>query len=459
MSPEKVGAIDDPVQLAEVIRLEYGAQLPAAPPRESHFDRERRREKTKLVLEKEVMAHVNRVRVGAGRQVLSVEQEDHVVELVLSAMFLLPHLFGILEREPLAEDLMVIGSDPVRVDLATGEIKEYPPLVPVDEALERVISNVAMDHHRPFSFETPFVDVQLAPHLRFHGQGFDVVSRPAIFIRVHRVLGASIDEMVAAGSMSRGIGYMLGEVVKEGKLSVAFTGVQGSGKTTLLRATLLSYPETTRVVTVETDFELGMVGLGRRFTQEMQARLPVTSKWQGIDTAALMPHTLRTRADLTVLGEVRGQEAPAAIRAAGIGQGTMCTVHGISAQAGLEQFVDRMGESGTPQEIARRMVYGAFDIVVHCEMNPNNRLRWVSEVVAPLLEGGEPKVHHLWERSPYAGDMRARASKVVWPALLSQRIRSYFPDFDEDRARDDTYAPHTRVGVPDSARNGHGVHA
>ena len=152
-------------------------------------------------------------------------------------------------------------------------------------------------------------------------------------------------------------------------------------------------------------------------------------------------------------------KAPAAIRAAGIGAGTMCTVHGISAQAGLEQFVDRMGESGTPQEIARRMVYGAFDVVVHCEMNPNNRLRWVGEVVAPLLEGGEPKIHHLWEPSPHAGDLRARASKVVWPALLTQKIRSYFPDFDEARARDDSYAPHTRVGVPDPSRNGHGVHA
>ena len=189
MSPEKVGLLDDPVQLAEALRLEYGAQLPAAEPRESHRDRELRREKTKYALEQEVMPRVNRARVSAGRPVLSVEQEDHVVELVLSAMFLLPHLFGILEREPLAEDLMVFGADPVRVDLATGEIKEYPPLVPFDAALERVISNVAMDHHRPFSFEAPFVDVQLAPHLRFHGQGFDVVSRPAIFIRVHRVLG------------------------------------------------------------------------------------------------------------------------------------------------------------------------------------------------------------------------------------------------------------------------------
>ena len=458
MNTEKIGGLDDPVQLAEAIRLEYGAQLPAAPPRESHSDRERRREKTQFALEKDVMPLINRARVQAARPVLSVDEEDHVVELVLSAMFLLPHLFGILEREPMAEDLVVFGADPVRVDLADGQIKEYAPLVPFDAALERIISNVAMDHHRPFSFEAPFVDVQLAPHLRLHGQGFDVVSRPAIFIRVHRVLGATIDEMVAAGSMSRGLGYMLKTVVPEAQLSVNVTGPQGSGKTTVLRAMLLAYPESTRMVTVESDFELGMVSLGRRWTQEMQARLPVTSKWQGITPAGLMPHTLRTRADVLVIGEVRGDEGAAAIRAAGVGQGAMCTVHGISAQAGLEQLVDRLAETGTPQDIARRMTYGAFDIVVHCTVNPGNRLRWVGEVVAPLLEGGEPKIHQLWEPPPHASDLRPRASKVVWPAQLLNKIRSRFPDFDEDLARDDTYAPHTRIGVADPSRNGHGVH-
>ena len=41
-----------------------------------------------------------------------LEEEDLVVELVLSAMFLLPHVLGILEREPLAEDLVVFGAGP-----------------------------------------------------------------------------------------------------------------------------------------------------------------------------------------------------------------------------------------------------------------------------------------------------------------------------------------------------------
>ena len=458
MNVERIGLVDDPGQLAELIRREYGAQLPPASPRESHREREARQEKTKWVLEHEVLPRVNEARIRVSNPALSVEVEDLVVELVLSAMFLLPHVLGILEREPLAEDLVVYGGDPTRLDLADGTSREYPPLVSDDPALERVISNVAQDHHRPFSFESPTVDVQLSPRLRFHGQGFDVVSRPAIFIRVHRALGADIADLFEAGTMSAGLAYLLGTVVPRARLSVLLSGVQGAGKTTVLRALALAYPPETRMVTVETDFELGLVGLGRRWVQEMQARLPVTSKDRGITCGDLMPSTLRTRADVILVGEVRGDEGAAAIRAANIGQGTMATVHGYSADAGLEQLVDRLSEHGTPQEISRRMVYKAFDLVVQCDMDAQ-RLRWIGEVVHPLLEGDQPKVHTLYEPSEHGTDRRARASATVWPARLLRKIRMNFPDFDESLARDDTYRPHGRIGVVDPAHNGEQVSA
>ncbi len=239
---DRIGTLDDLSQLADLIRREFGAQLPAAPPRESYHEREVRQEKTKFALETDVMPQINEARVRASNPVLSLEQEDRVVEMILSSMFLLPHLLGILEREPLAEDLLVIGAGPVRVDRADGTFELYPPLVSEDRALERVISDVAQAHHRPFSFESPAVDVQLSPRLRFHGQGFDVVRRPAIFIRVHRVLGATVDDMFESGAISAGMAYLLGTVVPNARLSAAFSGVQGSGKTTQLRAALLAYP-------------------------------------------------------------------------------------------------------------------------------------------------------------------------------------------------------------------------
>lgn len=456
MSVDPIGLVDDPAQLAELIRREYGAQLPPAPPRESHHERELRQEKTKFVLETEVMPRINDARVRASNPVLAIEDEDRVVELILSSMFLLPHLLGILEHEPLGEDLVVFGAGPARVDRADGTMKLYPPLVSDDAALERVISNVAQDHHRPFSFESPTVDVQLSPRLRFHGQGFDIVSRPAIFIRVHRVLGAGIADMFEAGTMSAGIAYLLGTVVPGAQLSAAFSGVQGSGKTTQLRATMLAYPTDTRMLTIETDFELGLAALGRPWTQEMQARLPVTSKDRGIDCGDLMLPALRSRAHVVGIGEVRGGEGAAAVRAANVGQGTLITVHGVSAVAGLEQLVDRVCEAGTPREIARRMVYQSFDLVVQCSMAPN-RTRWISEVVHPLMEGDQPKIHTLYEPSPHAGDGRARAAATGWPAQLLHKIHMNFAEFDMAAATDDTYRPLGRVGVADPQRNGHGA--
>lgn len=454
MNVERIGLVDAPSELAELIRREYGAQLPPSPTRETHRDRDARQERTKWVLEHDVMPEINKARIRAGRPALSVLEEDLIVEMVLSSMFLLPHVLGILEREPLAEDLVVFGSGPTRLDLFNGEVRIYPPLVSSDQALERVISDVAAAHHRPFSFESPFVDVQLTPRIRFHGEGFDVAGRPAIFVRVHRVLGVTIVELFEAGTMSAGLQYFLGTVVPQAGLSVLVTGIQGSGKTTVLRSLLLGYPDDTRLTTIETDFELGMVGLGRQWTHEMQARLPVTTKDRGITPADMIAPALRT-GGMMAIGEVRGAEGGPAIRAANVGVGAMATVHGHSAEAGMEQLVDRVAESGTPLEIARRMVYKAFDVVVHCEMSTRNRLRWIGEVVHPLMEGDRPKVHTLYEPSLSAPDGRARASATGLPPQLLHKIRLNFPDFDEDRMRNDLYLPHTRAGTPGASINGH----
>ena len=195
------------MELAERIRREFGAQLPAAPVRESHADRDRRQEQTKFELETKVLPIVNEQRVAGREPALSEAEEDIVVELILSAMFLLPRLYGILAGEPLAEDVLVFPGQPVRVDRADGTKSYYPALARTAEELTQMIADVAATHHRPFSFEHPFVDVQLSPRLRFHGQGFDVVSRPAIFIRVHRVMGATFDDLFWCAGLGQDDGF------------------------------------------------------------------------------------------------------------------------------------------------------------------------------------------------------------------------------------------------------------
>ena len=59
-------------ELAEWVRREYGDQLPANPGRESHLARERRQEKTKYVLETDVMPRINDLRVQHATTPLTV---------------------------------------------------------------------------------------------------------------------------------------------------------------------------------------------------------------------------------------------------------------------------------------------------------------------------------------------------------------------------------------------------
>ena len=70
------------MELAERIRREFGAQLPAAPVRESHADRDRRQEQTKFELETKVLPIVNEQRVASREPALSEAEEDIVVELI-----------------------------------------------------------------------------------------------------------------------------------------------------------------------------------------------------------------------------------------------------------------------------------------------------------------------------------------------------------------------------------------
>ena len=65
VNADRLGTVDDLAQLADLIRREFGAQLPAAPPRESHHEREVRQEKTKFSLETDVMPQINEMRVRA----------------------------------------------------------------------------------------------------------------------------------------------------------------------------------------------------------------------------------------------------------------------------------------------------------------------------------------------------------------------------------------------------------
>ena len=420
--------IDDIDQLVLDTRRQWGDRLPLPTRDESAAERDLRERATRDVLERVVLPELDRQRAERRADPLDEADRALLVDLVVSEVFGLPRLLNVL-RDPMVTDVLVFGCDPVRVERADGSHQMLPPLVRRDRDLERIIYDTATARRRPFNRENPFVDLELEPGVRFHGEGFDVVQRPLVTIRRASVFGSCLDDLATRGMLPLGAARLLRAAVAAG-LHVVVCGRMGAGKTTLLRSLVHEIDPSDVIVTVETDFELNVAALGRHpYVHAYQARLPSTSDGAGISCEAMMIPALRTRADWIIVGEVRGAEAGALVQAMSIGQGAMATVHGGSARDGIERLAELIAfHTGVELRTARWQVYRSVDLVVHVD-GDNRTGRHVTEIVAPGVEedGARFVVHRLFARVGSSGET-SPASAPQRPML--ERLCHADPSFD-----------------------------
>jgi Flp pilus assembly CpaF family ATPase len=395
--------------LVTEVRRSFGDRFPVPTRDESSAERDLREEITRDLLDRVVLPELD-VQRRAGRLAALLDSERRaLVELVLSEMFGLPKLLSVL-RDPQVTDVLVFGADPVRVERADGSVELRPPLVRRDRDLERIIYDTAAARRRPFNREHPFVDLELSPGIRFHGEGFDVVARPLVTVRRAAVFGASLDDLGRRGMLDpAAIGLLRAAVAA--KMSIVVAGRMGAGKTTMLRALVAEIDQSDVIVTIETDFELNVVRMGtHRFVHAYQARVPSTIDGRGISCADMMVPAVRTRADWIVVGEVRADEGAALVQAMSIGQGAMATVHGGSAKDGLERLAELIAfHNGTDLHMARWQVYRSVDLVVHTHGDHHSG-RVVTEIVAPSVEsdGARFVVHRIMAPTSNGRDRLAR---------------------------------------------------
>lgn len=429
--------------LAADVRRAYGDRFPLPRRDETAADRELREEITRDLLENTVLADLERQRLSQRLTPLGDAEQQALVELVLSEMFGLPKLLSVL-RDPTVTDVLVFGADPVRVERSDGTRQLLSPLVRRDRDLERIIYDTAAARRRPFNREHPFVDLELEPGVRFHGEGFDVVARPLVTIRRAAVFGADLDDLAGRGMLDDAAVALLRAAVAA-DMSILVAGRMGSGKTTLLRALIAEIDPADVLVTIESDFELNVGQMGTHpFVHAYQARIPSTNDGTGISCADMMVPAVRTRADWIVVGEVRGAEGAAMVGAMSIGQGTMATVHGGSAKDGLERLAELIAaNSGVELRMARWQVYRSVDLVVHT-YGDNETGRWVTEIVAPSVEedGGRFVVHRVMGPHPGAVDGRARVLSEPQRAMLD-RLLAADAEFSADwwHRRPETHRP------------------
>jgi type IV secretion system protein VirB11 len=232
--------------------------------------------------------------------------------------------------------------------------------------LARLARQVAALNHQGISREHPLLSASLPD-----GSRIQIAAPPAtrgdlaIAIRKHVSADLTLDDYVSAGGF-RGIrktgdaqtaaldrvrslinegdiASALREAVR-GRLNILISGGTSSGKTTFLNALIREIPIEERLILIEDTPEMRLAhenAVGLIAARSALGEAAVTAN-------DLVSASLRMRPDRIILGELRGPEAFAFLRAINTGHpGSMTTIHADSVERAFEQLALLVLEGGS----------------------------------------------------------------------------------------------------------------
>ncbi len=216
---------------------------------------------------------------------------------------------------------------------------------------------------------------------RFQGLLPPLVDRPTFTIRKRPKRIFTLDDYVASGVLAAAGARSIRHAIAQ-RQNILVAGGTGSGKTTLVNA-ILNEPDfqMQRVVLIEDTRELQCSAPDRveLLTKNTQPKVTMND---------LLRMTLRLRPDRIVVGEVRGGEALALLKAWNTGHpGGVATIHANSAEDALYRLEDLIGE--VSQTVPQRSIASAINLVVFIKRIAAVPGRVVSEIlqVADFSDG------------------------------------------------------------------------
>jgi pilus assembly protein CpaF len=225
-------------------------------------------------------------------------------------------------------------------------------------------------------------------------------AEPALTVRKQPKEIVTLDKMLQQGMLSPDMRLFLEQAVR-GRLNILVSGGSGAGKTTLLRALSNFVDPNQRIITCEEIDELhaddrlpNVVALTTFKKVDSEGRII-----RRVELEDLVRESLRMRGDRVWVGETRGKEAFALVKACNSGHdGSLTTMHADNGQQAVKQVVTYVMESGLPEEVARDQVARAFHLVVQIEKVAMGQ-RVISEIteLSSVREGNEQRRNTLYQ--------------------------------------------------------------
>jgi type IV secretion system protein VirB11 len=302
---------------------------------------------------------------------------------------------------PDVTDVLVNRPGEVWVETTAGEMSREPADQLTEVALSRLARQIAAASHQGVNREQPLLSATLPG-----GARVQIVAPPAtrghtvMAVRKHVISDLSVDDLAQAGLFAAAARADLTRREAEdtalaaqldagdvqgflkacirARRTMVISGGTASGKTTLLNALVKEIPRTERLVAIEDAPEVRLdhpnaLGLVAVRGDLGEAR---------VDADALVTAALRLRPDRILLGELRGREAFAFLRAVNSGHpGSITTIHADSPAGALDQIALLSLTSGVDLGWEKVAAYVSRVIDVVVQLDRTGGSRRVTEVL------------------------------------------------------------------------------
>jgi type IV secretion system protein VirB11 len=245
-----------------------------------------------------------------------------------------------------------------------GQGQVYTGVKMDDAAALRIINIVSAMKDTSCDESNPTVSASIpGTGERFEGIVPPASEVPCFTIRKHAIKNLSLDDYVAAGTMTLRQKESIVQAVKD-KENIMISGSTSSGKTTLTNAIIAAVAEITddRLFVIEDTKEL-------RITAENCVRTYITDTATG---QRLLKSAMRMNPTRIVVGEVRDALALDLIMAWNTGHpGGVATVHANSALDALYRIEELIGVAGKKPE--PKLISRAVNFLIHIEGGAKGR--------------------------------------------------------------------------------------